>query len=225
MLGGCERSEGRLIDSLMKSQGDFDFLIVRHTVTWYDDYNVIFYCRSPATFQAERNQFLDAAEPTGHAGNHWPTFRGYSRKIVELKNDIPPDQIKIEVYDKNTVYIESALSMTFDGCRTRVYFNLDKGPRFAETMWDKGIRYPEFPGNLKTPFLQNMKVHEGGGCFKINPEYVDERKQYFYCSSDLGKTWTLETERKQTPPVVVQPAPPPASDIKQQVKQQVTKPG
>ena len=53
-----------------------------------------------------------------------------------------------------------------------------------------------------------MKVHQGGGCFEINPDYVDERKQYFYCSSDLGKTWTLETERKQ----ILPPAPLPAID-------------
>ncbi len=143
--------------------------------------------------------------------------------MAELKNDLPPDQIKIEVYDKKTVYIESALSMTFDACRTRVYFNLGQGPRFAETMWDKGIRYPEFPAHLKTPFLRNMKVFEGGGCFEINPEYVDERKQYFYCSSDLGKTWTLETERKQTPTTAPEPAAPPAPAGKPQASRPDTR--
>jgi len=58
-----------------------------------------------------------------------------------------------------------------------------------------------------------MKVHRGGGGFQINPEYIDERKQYFYCSSDLGKTWARETGRMQTPPDVL----PPATDDKLQI--------
>ncbi len=201
---GCERREGRYIDSTKTQLDDLEFLVVRNTVAWYDEFTVGFYCRSPGTITSARTQFLDSAEPSQHKGQGWRTFSGYSKNITDLKSDSPLGAIQI--YDSNTAYLESGLTMTFDGCRTRVYFNVSEGARFVDSMSGTGIRYPQRSHHYGAPFLRNMKVHEGGGCFEINPEYVEERKQYFYCSSDLGKTWTLETERKQTPTTATEPA-------------------
>ncbi len=213
MLGGCERTPGRTIDTKIIKKDDLEILVIRRNVRWYDEFVVKYWCRSPATMTSERSEDQDHLEPDTNFGQGWRYFSGYGTNTKYLLTDDPIS--KIAIYDSKTAYVDNSLTMTFDGCRTRVYFNWHDGSKFEATMTGKGIRYPQYQFNVGTPFLQNMKVHEGGGCFEINPEYVEERKQYFYCSSDVGKTWTLETERKQTlpiaPPPVVQPVAPPAA--------------
>ena len=209
---GCDRKTGRTIDVEQFSENGFDFMVIRNKISLYDEFTNRFWCRSIQSLGAPRTEYSGQMEPPMHLNEGWRYMGGYGGRLENISKDIPRNHLKV-ISDQVAYVDKGDMAITLDACRTRTYFLFSEGARFSTQIIADDVRYPgsprgKLPYQVEVPFLRDFKVHEGGGCFEINPEYVDERKQYFYCSSNLGKTWTLETERKQTPP----PAPLPAID-------------
>lgn len=190
---GCERSAGKVVSFEVRELGNFRFLVSRSDDPNYrNELSKTHWC---STAETRKNRptahYLDAVEPPIHAGEGYVKFGGHGDTVgsgAEKK-----DFLDIHVVNERIAFYTTGLIATFDACMTRVYFNVSEGARFADTMRNTPIRYPQYNIDFGLPFFTKLTPHENGGCFTINPERVDALTTYFYCTSDNGKTWSLET--------------------------------
>lgn len=192
-LIGCERTLGRLVSHEVRNLGNFRFLVTRSDVPYYGkELTKSYWC---STAETRKNRptahYLDATEPQIYKGEGYVKFGGHGD--TEGSGNDKTDFLDIHVVNERIAYYTTGLIATFDACMTRVYFNVSEGARFADTMQNTPIRFPQYNIDFGPPFFTKLTPHENGGCFTVNPERVDGPATYFYCTSDNGKTWSLET--------------------------------
>ena len=191
-LSGCERRLGKLKSHDVREMGAFRFLVTRSDVPYYGkELSKTYWCSTAATRKNRpTGPGLDTSEPQIYQGEGFIIFAGHGD--TEGSGDDKKDFRDIHVVDEQIAYSTTRLTVTFDACLTRTLLNVP-GTRFEVTMRNTPIRYPDTIFDFGSPFFTKLTPHAGGGCFTINPERVDVPTTYFYCTSDKGKTWSLET--------------------------------
>ena len=194
-LSGCERRLGKLKSHEVREMGAFRFLVTRSDVPYYGkELSKTYWCSTAATRKnrpAPAAHMLDATEPQIFKGAGDLIFGGHGD--TEGSGDEKKDFLDIHVVDDLTAYYTTGLVATFDACVTRVYFNVSSGARFEDTMRAFPIRYPDANMHFGTPFFSRLELRPQGGCFAIEPSYVDTAQRFFYCTADQGRTWRLES--------------------------------
>ena len=191
-LGGCERKLGKLKSYEVREMGAFRFLVTRSDVPYYGkELSKTYWCSTAATRKNRPTGIgVDTSEPQIFKGEGYIIFAGHGD--TEGSGDEKKNFLDIHVVDEQIAYSTTRLTVTFDACLTRTLLNIP-GTRFEATMRNTPIRYPDTIFDFGAPFFTKLTPHVGGGCFTINPERVDVPTTYFYCTSDKGKTWSLET--------------------------------
>jgi hypothetical protein len=194
MCGGCERKSGRITDASRKNVGTFEFLSINRNIDWYgDEFAQSTWCRSPATIKSRPNnpKSTDSRMPPIFAQESgWMWFGGSGGEKGDGSEKAFSSLI---VVNELVAYkVRGTLMVTFDGCVTRHIFG---DSEFDLTMRNMGLRVSTRGGGEKNTSLFDLSVHEGGGCFLINPKSTKNNETLYYCTSDNTKSWSVETTR------------------------------
>jgi hypothetical protein len=193
VVTGCERTAGKLVSHEIREVGKFRFLVSRSNDPNYrKELSKTYWCSTAAT-RANRPtaHYMDAVEPQIYKGEGYVKFGGHGDTVGSGSEK--KDFLDVHVVNERVAYYTTGLVATFDACMTRIYFNVSPGARFEDTMQNTPIRYPKYNIDFDVLFFTKLTPHENGGCFTINPARVDTLTPYFYCTSDNGNMWSLET--------------------------------
>jgi hypothetical protein len=189
---GCERRLGKQVFSEAREMGKFRFLVTKWEDANYPEYSTTFWCSTRETRENRPSKHnLDNVQPPRFRDQGYMLFGGYGE--MKTPNFVQPSFDEIQVVNDSTAFFPRGMTITFDSCRTRIHFNISEGAIFADTMRGKAIRFPESQIFGHPPFFTELIAFKDGGCLRINRLRIDDQNHYFYCTKDLGKSWTLET--------------------------------
>ena len=198
VASGCERRAGAVIDARKITLGSMEFLAVRNSVKYYaPEIARSYWCRSIATKYGSKptvdsDAFWDARPNVDDNADY-----RYFGTIGETASSasVLPVFSEIRSVHPLSAYSTANLVITFDACLTRTYFNISPHARLSDAMLGLPINFPDTNINTAPPFFDSLETFEGGGCLRIDANYVNAAQTYFYCSTDNGKNWTVESPR------------------------------